>query len=167
MLLRVLFDLFSFQNVCLFGLTVTTMACGALFLLSSIVPWPKRKRSDFIAPTKTYAGKDEGVSLNNLLREDPREKPLYTESSLYLSVVIPSMNEEERLPKMLDECLDYLLKRKKDEEEFSFEPLNEAVEVEISYLRVTNSLKSDKYPAPYLRVTNSLRSDKYPAPVKR
>ncbi|CAJ0590005.1 unnamed protein product [Cylicocyclus nassatus] len=123
MLLWILLDLFTFQNVCILGLTVTTMACGALFLLSSIVPWPKRKRGDFIAPTKTYAGKDEGVSLNNLLREDPKERPLYTESSLYLSVVIPSMNEEERLPKMLDECLDYLLKRKKDEEEFSFEVL--------------------------------------------
>lgn len=31
--------------------------------------------------------------------------------SLYLSIIIPAYNEEKRLPKMLDECVPYLMKR--------------------------------------------------------
>ncbi|KHJ85835.1 RNA polymerase Rpb3/Rpb11 dimerization domain protein [Oesophagostomum dentatum] len=33
------------------------------------------------------------------------------------------MNEQERLPKMLDECLEYLMERKKNDDSFSFEVL--------------------------------------------
>ncbi|GAB0098872.1 Dolichyl-phosphate beta-glucosyltransferase [Sergentomyia squamirostris] len=43
------------------------------------------------------------------------------EPSVELSVVVPAYNEEDRLGKMLDECLEYLLKKKKENSEFSFE----------------------------------------------
>ncbi|KAL6742534.1 hypothetical protein Aduo_015677 [Ancylostoma duodenale] len=123
MLLSALFGLLTFENLCLCGFTIATMACGALFLLSSIVPWPKRKRRDFIASTSSYEGKGEGARLTNLLREDPHDRPCFTESSVYLSVVVPAMNEQERLPKMLDECLEYLLERRRNDDDFTFEVL--------------------------------------------
>ncbi|RCN32900.1 glycosyltransferase, group 2 family protein [Ancylostoma caninum] len=123
MLLNALFGLLTFENLCLCGFTIATMACGALFLLSSVVPWPKRKRRDFIASTSSYEGKGEGARLTNLLREDPRDRPCFTESSVYLSVVVPAMNEQERLPNMLDECLEYLLERKRNDDDFTFEVL--------------------------------------------
>ncbi|KAK9294429.1 hypothetical protein QLX08_010951 [Tetragonisca angustula] len=39
---------------------------------------------------------------------------LYEKWSVHLSVVIPAYNEEQRLPVMLDECLEYLEKRSKN-----------------------------------------------------
>lgn len=38
-----------------------------------------------------------------------------------LSVIVPAYEEEERLPKMLDECLGYLEKRRKSNPPFSYE----------------------------------------------
>ncbi|KAK6054331.1 RNA polymerase Rpb3/Rpb11 dimerization domain protein [Cooperia oncophora] len=105
------------------------------FSLSSLTSWPKRKRKDFLVPVNSYDGKGEGEVLPNLLRDDSHARPLFTESTVYLSVIVPAMNEEEwgdysnvvqfrdRLPIMLDECFEYLLERKKKEESFSFEVL--------------------------------------------
>lgn len=42
-------------------------------------------------------------------------------ASLYLSVIVPSYNEEVRLPVMLDEALEYLEKRRKENSSFSYE----------------------------------------------
>eukprot|EP00761_Pharyngomonas_kirbyi_P011891 gb/GECH01011917.1/.p1 GENE.gb/GECH01011917.1/~~gb/GECH01011917.1/.p1 ORF type:complete len:327 (+),score=55.08 gb/GECH01011917.1/:1-981(+) len=42
-------------------------------------------------------------------------------SSLYLSLIIPAFNEEERLPVMLDETLAYLQERQKHDPDFTFE----------------------------------------------
>lgn len=44
-----------------------------------------------------------------------------SESSVYLSVVVPSYNEEERLPVMLDEALEYLDMRMKENPKFTYE----------------------------------------------
>uniref|UniRef100_A0A915ELZ9 Glycosyltransferase 2-like domain-containing protein n=1 Tax=Ditylenchus dipsaci TaxID=166011 RepID=A0A915ELZ9_9BILA len=44
-----------------------------------------------------------------------------TKPQVYLTVVVPAMNEEDRLPLMLDECLEYLEKRKKAESTFTYE----------------------------------------------
>lgn len=41
--------------------------------------------------------------------------------SIYLSVVVPSYNEEIRLPTMLDEALDYCEKRQKENSSFTYE----------------------------------------------
>ncbi|KAF1586461.1 UNVERIFIED_CONTAM: Dolichyl-phosphate beta-glucosyltransferase, partial [Eudyptes robustus] len=38
-----------------------------------------------------------------------------------LSVIVPAMNEEERLPVMLDECLEYLDTRAKKQKDFTYE----------------------------------------------
>ncbi|EPB69622.1 hypothetical protein ANCCEY_11285 [Ancylostoma ceylanicum] len=66
---------------------------------------------------------DFAMRLTNLLRENPQDRPCFTDSSVYLSVVVPAMNEQERLPKMLDECLEYLVERRKNEDDFTFEVL--------------------------------------------
>lgn len=39
---------------------------------------------------------------------------LYDDASLYLTLVVPAYNEEERLPAMLDEMLRYLKQRTAD-----------------------------------------------------
>ncbi|XP_028397451.1 dolichyl-phosphate beta-glucosyltransferase-like isoform X2 [Dendronephthya gigantea] len=46
---------------------------------------------------------------------------LERESSVELSVIVPSYNEEERLPVMLDEAFEYLEERKKHEPSFTYE----------------------------------------------
>lgn len=38
-----------------------------------------------------------------------------------LSIIVPAYNEEERLPKMLKECIDYLEERQKKEPSFTYE----------------------------------------------
>ncbi|XP_014662061.1 PREDICTED: dolichyl-phosphate beta-glucosyltransferase-like [Priapulus caudatus] len=42
-------------------------------------------------------------------------------AELQLSVIVPAYNEQERLPKMMDECLDYLEARRKESEHFQYE----------------------------------------------
>ncbi|CAF0710041.1 unnamed protein product [Brachionus calyciflorus] len=42
-------------------------------------------------------------------------------ASLYLSVIVPSYNEEARLPTMLDEALEYLEKRNRADSSFTYE----------------------------------------------
>ncbi|GFU15125.1 dolichyl-phosphate beta-glucosyltransferase [Trichonephila clavipes] len=50
------------------------------------------------------------------LSTEPPSKKLFPklcdESSVYLSVIVPAYNEENRLPAMLDECLEYLENRR-------------------------------------------------------
>uniref|UniRef100_A0A182QSL6 Dolichyl-phosphate beta-glucosyltransferase n=1 Tax=Anopheles farauti TaxID=69004 RepID=A0A182QSL6_9DIPT len=43
------------------------------------------------------------------------------EPTLKLSVIVPAFNEEKRLPIMLDECMEYLEKRARDERDFTYE----------------------------------------------
>jgi len=43
------------------------------------------------------------------------------EPTVYLSVIVPSKDEEERLPIMLDECLEYLEKRRQRQSLFTYE----------------------------------------------
>eukprot|EP00118_Oscarella_pearsei_P017423 m.172681 g.172681 ORF g.172681 m.172681 type:complete len:259 (+) comp39084_c1_seq2:80-856(+) len=42
-------------------------------------------------------------------------------SSVSLSLIVPSYNEEKRLPTMLEEALEYLEERKKEDSQFSYE----------------------------------------------
>jgi dolichyl-phosphate beta-glucosyltransferase len=44
-----------------------------------------------------------------------------TKPSVYLSLVVPAYNEEERLPIMLQETLEYLHTRKEKQKDFSYE----------------------------------------------
>lgn len=41
--------------------------------------------------------------------------------SVELSVIVPAYNEESRLPSMMDECLDYLESRAKNDPKFTYE----------------------------------------------
>lgn len=56
---------------------------------------------------------------------DPPKKKIFPslteDSSVYLSVIVPAYNEENRLPVMLDECMDYLECRSKDQSNFTYE----------------------------------------------
>ncbi|KAI1719352.1 glycosyl transferase family 2 domain-containing protein [Ditylenchus destructor] len=83
--------------------------------LSYLTPWPKRNWSYFTAKRFHFkpsnASTDESDMFSNLLMP----------SNLYLSVVVPAMNEEDRLPLMLDECLEYLEKRHKENTHFTYE----------------------------------------------
>ncbi|KAJ1374233.1 hypothetical protein KIN20_036867 [Parelaphostrongylus tenuis] len=123
MVLASIFGLITLQNVLIGGFTIVIFGFSSVFLLSALFPWPKRRRRDFLQPVKSYNGEGEaGETLPNLLRDDPK-RPTFTESTVYLSVVVPAMNEQERLPKMLDECFDYLHEREKQDSSFSFEVL--------------------------------------------
>ncbi|KAL8558469.1 dolichyl-phosphate beta-glucosyltransferase [Nucella lapillus] len=60
--------------------------------------------------------------------KDPRKEDTYLAfpsitdpPSLDLSVIVPAYNEEERLPAMMDEALQYLESRQKDNPSFSYE----------------------------------------------
>ena len=54
--------------------------------------------------------------------ESPQPFPtVFDEASLYVSFVIPAYNEEKRLPKMLDETIEYLKKRQAENSEFTYE----------------------------------------------
>ncbi|KAK6021236.1 hypothetical protein OSTOST_13100 [Ostertagia ostertagi] len=96
LLLTLLFGKLSLTNLLVFGVTITALAFSSLFLLSTLTSWPKRKRKDFLTPVKSYDSSGEGDALTNLLRDDPNVRPLFTDSTVYLSVVIPAMNEEVR-----------------------------------------------------------------------
>ncbi|GIY63068.1 dolichyl-phosphate beta-glucosyltransferase [Caerostris extrusa] len=56
---------------------------------------------------------------------NPSSKKLFPKLSdgfsLFLSVIVPAYNEENRLPVMLDECLEYLENRSAKESKFSYE----------------------------------------------
>jgi len=49
--------------------------------------------------------------------------PITSPPSVYISLIVPAYNEQERLPSMMDETLEYLKKRKKNDPSFSYEIL--------------------------------------------
>lgn len=80
-----------------------------LRLISSPIPNIIRYKSEkyFLDP-KT----NTKIRFGSLVTDEP---------SVYLSVIIPAFNEEKRLPKMLDECIDYLENRCLNEKSFNYE----------------------------------------------
>ncbi|KAH7713109.1 dolichyl-phosphate beta-glucosyltransferase [Aphelenchoides avenae] len=100
------------------------LAFGALLLVSFLTPWPRRSRAYFL--DKKFHYHPSGVfseAFPNLLRSDTKEwtGPQHTQPSVYLSVIVPAMNEQDRLPVMLDECLEYLEGRVRQEKQFTYE----------------------------------------------
>ncbi|XP_039222509.1 dolichyl-phosphate beta-glucosyltransferase isoform X2 [Crotalus tigris] len=64
-----------------------------------------------------YEHEDENLFLN-----DKKSVPSLHDPATYeLSVVVPSYNEEERLPSMMNEALDYLEMRQKQDPSFTYE----------------------------------------------
>ncbi|CAI2355326.1 unnamed protein product [Caenorhabditis sp. 36 PRJEB53466] len=113
-------EIFSIPNLCLFGFLVASIAVSSLFTLSYATPWIRRRRSEYLEPETVYRSSPEQL-FSKLLPEDRDAPKRYTPSSCYLSVVIPAMNEEERIEIMLDECCEYLEKRAENDKKFTYE----------------------------------------------
>ncbi|CAD5224218.1 unnamed protein product [Bursaphelenchus okinawaensis] len=96
----------------------------ALFVIAQLYPYPRRNAVEYaIRERRKYKPEGEGDKFDSLLHGNAKElKDLQvSEAKCYLSVVVPAMNEEERLPIMLNECLEYLQKREKDDKNFTYE----------------------------------------------
>lgn len=82
---------------------------------------------------------DGNASIFPSIEDDP---------SLSLSVIIPAYEEEKRLPVMLDECLEFLEQKSKDDPTFSYEVIvvsdgskDETVETALKYTAKYTSKK--------------------------
>ncbi|XP_030648546.1 dolichyl-phosphate beta-glucosyltransferase [Chanos chanos] len=94
------------------------------------------------------------------LTSDSRTEPfpsLFDPHSLELSVVVPSYNEELRLPVMMDETMEYLEKRQKKHQSFTYEVIvvddgskDKTTEVALGYMR--------KYGADKVRVLTLVKN---------
>ncbi|XP_062869653.1 dolichyl-phosphate beta-glucosyltransferase [Trichomycterus rosablanca] len=94
------------------------------------------------------------------LTADGLKKPfpsLFDPSSLELSVVVPSYNEESRLPVMMEEAMEYLEKRQKKNPAFTYEVIivddgskDKTTEVGLGYMR--------KYGAEKVRVLKLVKN---------
>ena len=61
------------------------------------------------------------IACNSIINRSVHDFPSLDETpSLFLSVIVPAYNEEFRLPKMLDECIPYLINRTKSNPYVSF-----------------------------------------------
>uniref|UniRef100_A0A0K0EUE9 dolichyl-phosphate beta-glucosyltransferase n=1 Tax=Strongyloides venezuelensis TaxID=75913 RepID=A0A0K0EUE9_STRVS len=88
----------------------------ALGVLSFITPYPKRSRKEFMEKIYSYK---KGGEFDNLLSENGSR--IFTDPKCYLSIIIPAMNEQERIGTMLQECTEYLSARSKKEKDFTYE----------------------------------------------
>ncbi|CAD6193884.1 unnamed protein product [Caenorhabditis auriculariae] len=113
-------ELLSIPNFLAAGFFLSLFAVSSLFLLSYATPWVGRKRKEFVGSQPIYRSSPK-QNFHNLLNEDPSVGRRYTPSEVYLSVVIPAMNEKERLPVMLTDCFGYLNERKSKESKFTYE----------------------------------------------
>uniref|UniRef100_A0A0N4ZTJ7 Diacylglycerol O-acyltransferase 1 n=1 Tax=Parastrongyloides trichosuri TaxID=131310 RepID=A0A0N4ZTJ7_PARTI len=95
---------------------IVIIAISLLAILSFITPYPKRSHKDFYK--KVFSYRDD-IEFPNLLCENGSRK--YTDPKCYLSLIVPAMNEQERLPMMLEECTKYLSSRVKNDSMFSYE----------------------------------------------
>ncbi|XP_051013126.1 dolichyl-phosphate beta-glucosyltransferase [Acomys russatus] len=90
------------------------LAVAALILVSIVA---------FITATKIppcYQHEEEKFFLNAKGRKEPLPS-VWDSPTIQLSVVVPSYNEEKRLPVMMDEALNYLEKRQKHDPTFTYE----------------------------------------------
>lgn len=102
--------------------------------------------------------------LNEKSYQDPNDDnnffdfpSLYSPATIDLSVIVPAYNEEERLPKMLDECLDFLEERRKTTKGFSYEVIvvddgskDKTTQVALKY--------SQKYTTEHVRVLKLVKN---------
>ncbi|VDN06415.1 unnamed protein product [Thelazia callipaeda] len=108
-----------------FFLCCIPFVISSLYILSWLTPWPKRTHKEFLEPKYLYNPSNscsESKQFKSLLVLDESSGRFYCrEPDLYLSVIIPAMNEQERLPVMLDECLPYLEDRQAKNNFFTYE----------------------------------------------
>ncbi|KAM3717564.1 Dolichyl-phosphate beta-glucosyltransferase [Dirofilaria immitis] len=112
--------------VVLLGFLISSipLAITCLYLLSWVTPWPIRTRKDLLQPVFVYTPANPGTEEFRSLftYDDDSSGELHcTKPDLYLSVIIPAMNEQERLPIMLNECLPYLEERQAEDSSFTYE----------------------------------------------
>ncbi|PVD34871.1 hypothetical protein C0Q70_06150 [Pomacea canaliculata] len=97
---------------CLFVAGILILALALIILYATTDPSPDLHRCEdeqfFFDPKK-------GVKVEFPSISDP--------PSLDLSVIVPAYNEEKRLPVMMDESMEYLEERQKNNRSFSFEVL--------------------------------------------
>lgn len=99
---------------------IVILSCIVLKSISWLTVWPVRSRDYLLKKRYQYNPKEDALEFPSLLCV-LKGRLCHTEPSLYLSIVIPAMNEETRLPNMLEECFSYLSKRAKAEAKFTFE----------------------------------------------
>uniref|UniRef100_A0A8R1Y062 DNA-directed RNA polymerases I and III subunit RPAC1 n=1 Tax=Onchocerca volvulus TaxID=6282 RepID=A0A8R1Y062_ONCVO len=107
-----------------FLISCIPLAITCLYLLSLVTPWPVRTRKDLLQPMFAYTPPNPGSEqFRSLLIHDDETSGEFhcTKPDLYLSVIIPAMNEQERLPIMLNECLPYLEERQIKDDSFTYE----------------------------------------------
>jgi dolichyl-phosphate beta-glucosyltransferase len=81
----------------------------AIFLRASTTPYPQIKRHKEEEFFKDASGQKHKFPS---IEDEPTKK---------LSVIIPAYEEEKRLPTMLDECMEYLETRSKEDSKFTYE----------------------------------------------
>uniref|UniRef100_A0A915Q6A0 Dolichyl-phosphate beta-glucosyltransferase n=1 Tax=Setaria digitata TaxID=48799 RepID=A0A915Q6A0_9BILA len=98
------------------------LSITCLYLLSWLTPWPIRTRKELMQPLFAYTPDNpESEKFMPLLVDDESGQLHCTKPDLYLSIIIPAMNEQERLPVMLNECLSYLEDRQNKDDLFTYE----------------------------------------------
>ncbi|KAF8382686.1 algn-5, partial [Pristionchus pacificus] len=133
-------SMLEFSCLCVVGLVLGSVGVAALFVVSTLTPWKRRTRKEMLSPVFVYAPHNDNpvrtflllfknffyylnykkTPFHRLLTEK-NERPFATDAQLYLSVIIPAMNEEKRLPIMLNETLSYLSLRNHQNPDFTFE----------------------------------------------
>uniref|UniRef100_A0AC35U2Z7 Dolichyl-phosphate beta-glucosyltransferase n=1 Tax=Rhabditophanes sp. KR3021 TaxID=114890 RepID=A0AC35U2Z7_9BILA len=91
---------------------------GAIFVLSLVTRYPNRTKENFVEVLNGYKTEKP---FKNLLTTDAKASRLFTEPEVYLTVVVPAMNEEDRISLMLNECTEYLSERASKEKQFTYE----------------------------------------------
>ncbi|VDK88776.1 unnamed protein product, partial [Litomosoides sigmodontis] len=107
-----------------FVVSCIPIAITSLYLLSWITPWPVRTQKDLLQPMLVYSPSNHGSEQFKplLTCDDDSSGKLYcTKPDLYLSIIIPAMNEQKRLPIMLNECVPYLEDRHVKDSSFTYE----------------------------------------------
>eukprot|EP01114_Cavostelium_apophysatum_P018635 TRINITY_DN5813_c0_g1_i1.p1 TRINITY_DN5813_c0_g1~~TRINITY_DN5813_c0_g1_i1.p1 ORF type:complete len:315 (+),score=70.47 TRINITY_DN5813_c0_g1_i1:128-1072(+) len=93
-------------------ISIAVVIFAIFFILKKAFPpkselWVTKDENHFVDP-----------NLSNAVKSFPS---LFSPPSVELSVIVPSYNEEERLPIMLRECIEYLEKRTSKDPSFSYE----------------------------------------------
>ncbi|EFO95180.1 hypothetical protein CRE_09266 [Caenorhabditis remanei] len=113
-------EIFTLHGMLIASIFIMSWGIGLLMTLSHMTPWVPRRRAEFLAPEVEYRASPV-KEFTKLLERDLNAPKRYTPSTCYLSVIIPAMNEAERIGVMLDDCCDYLEARAEKDEKFTYE----------------------------------------------
>ena len=104
----------SFLVLGLIILLIISFVMGALIRFADDTTlFDKMQLSDDVPEKLTYV-------VENHKEKEPFAS-VFDQKSLYTSFVVPAFNEKDRIPKMLDETINYLEKRKSKDPKFTYE----------------------------------------------